>query len=53
VLKGGEHVVKVSLHAAELKGAAMEGVVQIQHPGLAVLGLRVAFQHTVLLLYSR
>ena len=49
VLKGGKHVVKVSLHAAELKGAAVEGVVQIQHPGLAVLGLRVAFQHTVLL----
>ena len=39
----------MSLHAAELKGAAVEGVVQIQHPGLAVLGLRVAFQHTVLL----
>lgn len=49
VLEGGQHVVEVRLHAAQLERAAVEGVVKFQHPGLAVLGAGVALQHTVLL----
>ena len=47
VLEGGEHMVEVILHAAEGKGHAVEGVVEVQHPGLPALGGGLVFQLAV------
>ena len=40
MLQAGQHVVKMVLHAAQLKGAAVECIVQLQQPHLAVRLLR-------------
>ena len=42
-------MVEVLLHAAELKGPAVEGVVEVEHPGLPVFGVGVALQLAVAL----
>ena len=47
MLQAGQHVVKMVLHAAQLKGAAVECIVQLQQPHLAVRLLRGGLQHPV------
>ena len=48
MLQLGEHVVVVVLHAADLKGAAVEGVVQLQHPSRAAGLAKVCLQRAVI-----
>ena len=47
MLQAGQHVVKMVLHAAQLKGAAVECIVQLQQPHLTVRLLRGGLQHPV------
>ena len=42
-------MVEVLLHAAELEGPAVEGIVEVKHPGLPVFGVGVALQLAVAL----